>query len=92
MISRQFKRGVNREVTETAEKVMKKLKEEFEKKGLQMSVTEKWKEGKSKMIASCGSLEDELRQNSEDEGVTRVFRGGGGTSPPDICVADVASC
>ena len=46
---------------------MKKLKEEVEKKGLELSVTEKGKEGKSKMIASCGYLEDELRQCSKEE-------------------------
>ena len=53
-----------------AKKVMKKLKEEVEKKGLKLSVTENGKEGQSKMIASCGFLEDELRQCSEEEGVT----------------------
>ena len=36
-----------------AKKVLKKLKEELEKKGLKLSVTENGKEGKSKMIASC---------------------------------------
>ena len=35
-----------------------------------MSVTENGKEGKSKMIASCGFLENELRQFSREEGVT----------------------
>ena len=35
-----------------------------------MSVNENGKEGKSKMIASCGFLEDELRQCSKEEGVT----------------------
>ena len=58
------------EVAEMAKKVMKKLKEEVEKKGLQLSVTENGKEGKSKMIASCGFLENELRQFSREEGVT----------------------
>ena len=48
--------------------MIKKLKEEIEKKGLKMSVTENGKEGK--MIASCGFLEDELRQCSKEEGVT----------------------
>ena len=42
----------NKEVAEMAKKVMKKLKEEVEKKGLTLSVTENGKEGKSKMIAS----------------------------------------
>ena len=59
----------NREVAEMATKVMKKLKEEFEGKGLKLSVTENRKERKSKMTASCGFLEDELRQHSK-EGVT----------------------
>ena len=35
-----------------------------------MSVTEGGEEGKSKMIASCGFLENELRQFSREEGVT----------------------
>ena len=42
----------------------------MEKKGFKLSVTENWKEGKSKTIASCGFLEDELRQFSKEEGVT----------------------
>ena len=46
---------------------MKKQKEEVEKKGLKLSVTENGKEGKSKMIASCGFLESELCQFSEEE-------------------------
>ena len=56
--------GKNREVAEMAKKVMKKLKEEVDEKGLKLSVTENGKEGKSKMIASCGFLADELRQCS----------------------------
>ena len=36
---------------------MKKLKEEVEKKGLKLSVTDNGKKGKSKLIASCGFLE-----------------------------------
>ena len=42
----------------------------MEKKGLKLSVTENSKEGKSKMIASCGLLVNELRQFSEEDGVT----------------------
>ena len=34
------------------------------------SVTENGKEGKSKMIASCGFLENEPSQFSKEEGVT----------------------
>ena len=59
-------KGKYKEVAEMAKKLMKKLKE-VEKKGLQVSVTEKGKEGKSKMIASCGFLENELRQFSREE-------------------------
>ena len=51
-------------------KVMKKLKEEVEKKGLRLSVTENGKEGKRKMVASCGFLDNELRQCSNEGGVT----------------------
>ena len=40
-------KGRNEEVAEMAEKVMKKLKEEVEKKGLILSVTENGKERKS---------------------------------------------
>ena len=61
--------GRNKEVAEMAKKVMKKLKEEVEKKTLKLSVTEDGKEGKSTKIASCGFLEDEMRQFSR-EGVT----------------------
>ena len=46
------------------------MKEEVEKKGLKLSVTEIGKEGKSKMIASCGFLEKELSQFRREEGVT----------------------
>ena len=46
------------------ENVMKKLKEEVEKKGRKLSVTEKGKEGNNKMTASCAFLEEELRQFS----------------------------
>ena len=62
--------GKNKVAAEMAKKVMKKLREEVEKKGLKLSVTENGKEGKSKMIASCGFLENELSQFSEEEGVT----------------------
>ena len=52
-----------------AKHVMKTPKEEVEKKGFKLSVTENGKEGKSKMIASCGFLENELSQFSKEEGV-----------------------
>ena len=51
-------------------KVMRNLKEEAEKKGLKLSVTANGKEGKSKMIASCGFLEEELHQCSKEQGAT----------------------
>ena len=63
-------KGKNKEEAEMAKKVMKKLKEEVEKKGIKLSVTENGKEGKSKMIASCGFLKNELSQFSKEEGVT----------------------
>ena len=57
-------------MAEMVKKAMKKRKEEVEKKGLKLSVTENGQERKSKMIASCGFLENELRQFSTEEGVT----------------------
>ena len=55
-------------MAEMAKKTMKKLKEEEEeRKGLKLSVTEDGKEEKSKMIASCGFVENELRQFSREE-------------------------
>ena len=39
-----------------------KVREEVEKKGLKLSITEKRKEGKKTMIASCGFLEEELQK------------------------------
>ena len=62
-------KGKNRDIVEMAKKVMKKLKEEVEKKGLKLSVTENGKEGQSKMSAPRGFLENELRQFSGEEGV-----------------------
>ena len=46
----------------------------MEKRGLKLSVTENGKEGKSKMIASCGFSEDEVRQRSKEEGVRMADR------------------
>ena len=53
-----------------AKKVMMQLKEELGKEVLKLSVTEKEKEGKNKMIVSCRFLENKLRQCSKAEGVT----------------------
>ena len=63
-------KGRKKEVAEMAKTVMKKLKEELEKKGLKLSVTENGKEGKSKMIAASGFLEKELSHFRNEEGVT----------------------
>ena len=49
-------RRKNKAAAEMAKKVMKILKEEVERKGLKLSVTGDGKEGKSKIIASCGFL------------------------------------
>ena len=46
--------GKKKVVTEMARKVMKKLEEVVQRNGLKLSVTEDGKDGKSKMIASCG--------------------------------------
>ena len=56
----------NKEVSEMARKVMREFQEEVEEKGLKLSITETGKEGKSKMIASCGYLEEKLRQCSKE--------------------------
>ena len=49
--------GRNKMVAEMAKKVLKRLREEVEKKGLKLSVNEDGNEGKSEMITSCGFLE-----------------------------------
>ena len=51
--------GKNKVVAELAKKVMKRLREEVGRKGLKLSVNENGKEGKRKMIASCGFLVEE---------------------------------
>ena len=50
--------GRNKELAEMAMKVMKRLSEEVEKKGLKLSVDENGKEGKSEILTSCGFLEN----------------------------------
>ena len=55
----------NKVLAEMAKKVMERLREEVGEKGLKLSVTESGREGKSKMIASCRFLEDELHQCSK---------------------------
>ena len=63
-------KGRNKGGGKGKKKVMRKLKEEVQKEGLELSVTENGKEGKSKMIASCGYLENELRNFSREDGVS----------------------
>ena len=53
--------GKNKEVAGKAKKVLKRLREEVERKGFKVSVNENGKEGKSNMIASCNFLEEKLR-------------------------------
>ena len=50
-----------------AKKVLEKLKEEVERKGLDLSVTENEKERKSKTIASCGFFESEQQQGRRSD-------------------------
>ena len=60
-------KGKNQEVVEMANKGHGKAgRRSGEKKGIKLSVTENGKEGKSKMVASCGFLENELSQFSKE--------------------------
>ena len=58
-------KGRNKESVEMAEKVVSKLKKKAEEKRQKLSISKNGKEGKSKMIASCRYLEEELRECSE---------------------------
>ena len=49
-----------------AKKVMKRLREEVERKSLKLSISANGKEGKSKIIASCGFLVEGPRQCSKE--------------------------
>ena len=51
-------------------KIFEKVDRRSGEKGVKLSVTETGRQGKSKMIASCGFLENELSQFSKEEGVT----------------------
>ena len=62
-------KGRIKEVAEMAKKVIRKLKEEVGEKAYTVSVIENGEEGKSKMIASCGYLERNLRECSKEERV-----------------------
>ena len=55
----------NGELTQIAEKVMRTIKRQIEKKGLELSITQGGKEGKSRAIVSCGSVEEELSRSAE---------------------------
>ena len=57
--------GRNQDLVEMAGKVLRKVKEEVEEKGIKLSITEKSKEGKSLMIATCRYLEEQLRECSQ---------------------------
>ena len=70
MTLRPSVKGKKKDVAEVVKHEMKKLKKKWRKKGLELSVTENGKEGKSKMIASCLFLENELSQISKEQGVT----------------------
>ena len=74
MTSRRLVTGRRtRKWTEMAKRVMKDfffLKRGSGRKASKLSVTENGKEGTSKMIASCGFLDEEFRQFSKEEGVT----------------------
>ena len=59
--------GRNKELTGVAEKV-KSIGREVEEKGLKLSITEGGKEGKSKVIASCGYLEEKFQECTKPEG------------------------
>ena len=56
--------GKNKVVAGMAKKVMKWLREEVARKGLKLPANENGKEGKSKMIASCGFLERKICVNA----------------------------
>ena len=80
----------NKVWAEMAKEVMKKLREEVEKKGIEQSVNENGKEGKSKMIASCGFWEDEatMADSVETLGVdlrTRVKKFGAKEKAREKC-------
>ena len=60
----------NKEVAEMAKKSDEKAERRSGENGLKLSVTENGEEGKSKMIASSGFLENELSEFSKEEGET----------------------
>ena len=60
-----FMNGRNKEFVDLAEKVLEKLKIERKEKGLKLSITQGGKEGKNKVITSCGYLKERFRKCSE---------------------------
>ena len=64
-----FMSGRNKELVETAEKVVKQLNKEVEEKGLKLSITEVGKEGKSKVITARRFLEERFQECSKEEGL-----------------------
>ena len=54
--------GRSLELPEIAETVLKTIRKEVEEEGLKSSITERGKEGKSKVSASCSHLEDKFRE------------------------------
>ena len=63
------KEGRNKELAGMAEIVLKSTKREVEEKGLVLSVTERGKEGKSNVTASCSYLAEKFGECNRREGV-----------------------
>ena len=61
--------GRNKVLVGMAEKVLKSIKRQVEKMGFKLSNTEGRKEGKRKVIASCGYLEEIFKECSKKAGV-----------------------
>ena len=57
--------GRNTELSEIAEKVLKTMRMEVEKKGLKLSFTEGGMEGNSKFIAPCRYVDEKFQECSE---------------------------
>ena len=64
-----FMEGRNKELAGMAGKVLKSIACEVQEKGLKLSITEGEKDVKSKVIASCGHLEETFQECSKREGV-----------------------
>ena len=64
-----FMEGQYKELPGVAEKVLKTIRREVEEKGFKLSITERGKEGKHKVIASCSFLEKKFQVCSKRGGV-----------------------